>query len=149
MVMAKKVVKNTQGYILKFDKLKHLHEQNKIQLGILNGDALGVVNNREVGNYVNAKFNFYTWIAFIVLILCVYYSFTEAWWFIIIGLVATFAIWSAVKKANAQNIVNYGIANEDFYNKILELKGWIYLIDEDYLEEAFGNNSLANWIHNA
>ncbi len=144
--MSKKLVKNSQGFVLVFDEVTNLYKQGKLQLGIDNSIAASLANNLKIERNVSAAFHLYNWIAVGVIFYSIYLSFTVHWWYFIVGLFIASIIWRSNKKGNAENIVNTAIKDQGLYNSILALNGWIYMIDEDTYN-SMSNQSLTDWIH--
>ncbi len=143
--MAKKLVKNTDGFNLSFDEVVELYKQNKLQLGINETMAVMIANEGIVKGSVFAAFSLYNWLAIAVGVYGIYLSFTLHWWYFILGAFITNLIWRANKKGNAQNIVNAAMSNSKLYKRVSEINGWIYMIEEDTLN-SMSNNSVSKSI---
>lgn len=133
--MAKKLLRNTQGFVLTFDEMFKLYKQNALQLGVNNAIAARISGNLKVKGNVSAAFHLFNWIAVAIAFYGIYLSFTKHWWFFIVGLFITSIIWKANKEGNAENVVNAAISNSELYNTVLAMNGWMYMIDEDALYE--------------
>ncbi len=44
-------------------------------------------------------------------------------------------VWNANKKGNAANFVNAALEDKEFYEKVMEIDGWIYQFDEGHVDE--------------
>lgn len=143
----KKVMNNTDGFLLSFEQVTDLYKQKKLQLGIDNDLAAQVSGHQKIKGTTVAAFHFYSWVAIAAFFYSIYLSFTWHWWSFIIGAIIMRLIWKANKEGNAQNVVNAAISDADLYNAVLSIKGWMYLIDEEILgsiNEPIGTKAKRN-----
>ncbi len=84
---------------------------------------------------VTAALHLWNWVAIIVFIGSVYLSFSSEWWWFILGIFVSGLITKSNKKGNAENILDAGLNEQIFYNKILSCNGWIYQIEKDNLQK--------------
>lgn len=129
----KKLATNKQGVEIDYDAFVKLRKSGQLELGISNGLATSLAGHTKIKGSVSAAFHFYSWIAVAIFIYSIYLSYSKHWWFFIIGIFLTKVVWSANKKGNAENIVNAALNDKNLYNRVLEMKGWMYMIEEDVL----------------
>lgn len=109
-----------------------LRHSGKLNLGINQEIALKLqsMGIRPKGT-TSAAFHFYSWVALGAFAVGIYWAFTSAWWWSIIGLVAMVVIWKGNKSGHAENVLDAAMHDADFYERVRSLNGWIYQIDED------------------
>jgi|LauGreDrversion4_2_1035121.scaffolds.fasta_scaffold356824_1 hypothetical protein len=121
-----------------FHQLKELVASGQVQLGIDNSVAMQISSNRALqpaNKSVTAALHLWNWVAVIVFIGSVYLSFSSEWWWFILGIFVSGLITKSNKKGNAENILDAGLNEQIFYNKILSYNGWIYQIEKDNLQK--------------
>jgi hypothetical protein len=57
-------------------------------------------------------------------------SFESNWWWFLFGIVGTIFIYKANKKGNSENYLDAAMVDEDFYERIRDINGWSYQIEE-------------------
>ena len=57
-----------------------------------------------------------------------YLSFTDAWWWFLIGIVGFGVISKANTKAHTENYIDAAMTDEDFYERLIRLNVWLYLM---------------------
>jgi len=82
------------------------------------------------GDGSKAAFHFYSWLAIGVFAVSVYYSFADRWWWFIVGLFGMVVIWRSNKQSTGQNFAEAAYFDRDFYDRVLEVDGWLYKLDE-------------------
>jgi Na+-translocating ferredoxin:NAD+ oxidoreductase RnfD subunit len=120
-----------------FHQLKELAAAGKIKLGIDNSVALQISSNRSLqptNKAVTGALHLWNWVAVIVFIASIYLSFTSAWWWFIPGIFLSGIIANSNKKGNAENVLDEGLRDQIFYNKILSANGWIYQISKSDIQ---------------
>lgn len=114
------------AYLVALRKAGHLN------LGMDHLVAAQIANEGLGPTKGTANLAFYFWniVAFGVLGFTIYISFTSHWWWFIVGLVALSVIWKANKRGNAENLLDAAFYDEDFYERVRQMGGWIYQIDQ-------------------
>ncbi len=136
--MALKLLTNKQGVKISYEKFVDLTSKNLINLGIQNDLATQLAGN---SNIVPTKttavkaFHFWNWVAVLCFLVSIYYTFTAHWWSFIGGFFVMRFVWNANKKGNAANFVNAALEDKEFYEKVMEIDGWIYQFDEGHVDE--------------
>jgi len=134
----KKLLTNKEGFALSHENLKELRAKNLVNLGIFNDVASAISSNKSLSptkTTASAAYKFWNYIAVAVFILGIYKGFTGSLWFILLGVIASGAIISSNKKGNAENLLDAALADKEFYEKILALKGWMYQFDEKKIKQ--------------
>ncbi|WP_133489764.1 hypothetical protein [Aliiroseovarius marinus] len=114
-----------------------LREQGKLQLGMNNEMAMKLVaagHGPKKGG-VNAATNFFTWLALGVFVVSIYYSFTDRWWWFILGFFVMRLIWNAVKSSTPDNLLDAAMYDSEFYEKLRTAGIWLYQMDEEVARE--------------
>ena len=111
-----------------------LRQAGRVNLGIDNETAAkaiaGGAGPTKGGS--SAAFHFYSWLAIGVFIVSIYFSFTNAWWWFIPGLIAMRMIWSANKSGSAENLLDAAMYDAEFYERFRSAGIWQYeMADED------------------
>ena len=121
-----------------FHLLKELVNTGQIQLGIDNSVAVRISSDPALqpnNKSVTAALHLWNWVAVIVFIGSLYLSFSSAWWWFIPGIFISGLIANSNKKGNADNLLDAGLTDQIFYNKILSANGWIFRINKDDLHK--------------
>ena len=82
-----------------------------------------------------ASFIFWNWVALIIFICSIYFSFTSNWWYFIPGFILMTWIYSANKRGNATNFLDCALQDEKLYTVISDVNGWQFQIQKDRLNE--------------
>lgn len=117
-----------------FHQLKELAVAGKVQLGIDNSVALQIASDKSLqpnNKTVTGALHLWNWVAVIVFIASIYLSFTSSWWWFIPGIFLSGVIANSNKKGNAENVLDEGLTDQIFYNKILSANGWVYQISKE------------------
>lgn len=109
-----------------------LREQGKLNLGMDNQAAMQIHTTGHGSKKSTSDLAtiVYTWIAIGVFIVSIYYSFTDRWWWFIVGFVVMRVIWRAVKSATPQNYLNDAMHDLEFYDKLKIANIWLYEMEE-------------------
>jgi hypothetical protein len=112
-----------------------LRREGKLNLGIVNdvGEKLVSLGIRPAGG-TSAAFWFYRLVALSVFVLGLYWAFTSAWWWGVLGLIAMTVIWNANRTGLSENLMDAAMDDPLFYERVRELNGWLYQIEEDAAE---------------
>jgi hypothetical protein len=119
---------------LSHSQMVELRNSGKLNLGINNDVAAEIANTAGMGptkTTSNAAFHFWSWVAIGSFGYSIYLSFTDSWWWFIVGLIAMSVIWKANKKGNSENVLDAAMIDEDFYNRVKDLGGWLYEMEEN------------------
>ena len=60
----------------------------------------------------------------------IWWAFTSAWWWGLVGLAVMVVLGKANQKGNAENVIDAGMADAAFYERVRAAGGWLYQIDE-------------------
>ena len=137
--MEKITFSNIDGYYIPHEDFIDYYKKGLLQLGVVNDLAAKLVDSKNPAlkpkGTACAAFNFWSWVALAVLCASFYFSFTRNWWWFIVGILAVVVIHKANKRGNAENFLDAAKDDPTFYNNILSINGWIYQIEEQYLNE--------------
>jgi hypothetical protein len=131
--MTNKILTNKQGVKISHENLLKLRSNNLIELGVVNELAtkLAVLSDIVPTKTTASKaFHFWNWVAVLIFFASIYWTFTAYWWSFIAGLIVMRLVWNANKKANAENYLDAAMIDKEFYEKVMELDGWMYQINE-------------------
>lgn len=130
----KTILSNKQGFRIPHAELVTFSRANLVNLGINNDVASKIATVKHLGptkTTAVAAYHFWNWILLIVFCVSIYWSFTKDWWWIIIGVFLVVVVSSANKKSNASNFLDAALIDEAFYNRVLQLDGWFYQVDDE------------------
>lgn len=146
-----------------YSKECHLSHENMVKfsklgilnLGINNANAVDISSNKNLKptkTTASSAFLFWSWFGFAILGYSIYLSITSQWWYFIVGIFLWQLVWKANKKSNSQNLLDAAIVDQHFYEKILNLNGWIYECHEEKVPQIKQSSveaiALANSIKN-
>lgn len=129
--MDKGILTNRQGFRIPHADMVNLKRQGMLNLGVENDLATKIAGMTNLGPKKTTAviaFHFWNWVGFIVLLGSIYWSFTKNWWWFIGGFIIWRALWSANKTANAENFLDAAMVDKDFYDRVLEMNGWMYQV---------------------
>lgn len=126
---------------LPYDKMIELRKAGKLMLGIDHSVALKLQSAgiRPKGS-ATAAFGFFKLLAIGALAAGLYYAFTSAWWWGIVGFVAMTMIWNGNKSGHSENLLDAAMDDPEFYERVRSLRGWLYQVDEDVAAEISGRS---------
>ncbi len=110
-------------------EMLELRRAGKLNLGMDIDIAAKILDTPGLGpttTTANAAGHFWNWIALGALVYSVYLSFTWHWWAFIPGLIVTRVIRGANKILNSQNYLDAAMVDENFYERIRSVGGWLY-----------------------
>ena len=112
-------------------QLLKLRDNNQARLIIDNILAIDILtkNHLRPGNTYLYTFLILSIFAIGVLGFSIYLTFSNSWWWFIPGILISFIIWNANRKSVSDNLVDEALRDESFYDKIKNIKGWMYQID--------------------
>lgn len=110
-----------------------LQKAGRVNLGIDNETATKAIaaGAGPTKGGSSAAFHFYSWLALGVFVVSIYFSFTIAWWWFILGLIVMSTIWSANKKGVAGNLLDAAMYDEEFYERFRSAGVWQYEMSEE------------------
>lgn len=134
--MTEKLFTNIEKFYLPHNEMLRLRKAGLLNLGLNNQLATSLANNKIGPKKTTAllAYHFWTWVAFLVFIYSIYLSFTDRWWYFIIGTGLLHLIHTSNKKGNVENYLDAAMIDKDFYDQILGMNGWMYKIKESELE---------------
>lgn len=135
--MGKKIF-SCEELSLSHEQMLELKQAGLLQLGIDDTHSAQISVTKGVTptkTTASAAFHFWNLVAFGALGYTIYLSFTSDWWWFLIGLVVVNVIWQASKKGNSQNLLDTAMMDEAFYERVRELGGWFYQMDEAEAEK--------------
>ena len=130
--MAKRLYRCSQVSIT-YGAAMQLMQVKKLQMGIGEEDAAHIsksVELRPPNIGVSAAFAFWIYASFGLLIYSIYCSFTSHWWWFIPGLFMFSVMFSANKKANAENIIKTAWDDAEYYETLRQRGFWSYSMNE-------------------
>lgn len=136
--MGAKILSNKQGVKISHANFVTLTNKNLIKLGIENDLATQLAGNSNIvpiKTTAGKAFHFWNWIAGLCFVMSIYWTFTAHWWSFIAGFFVMRFVWNANKKANAENFVNAALEDKEFYEKVMEIEGWIYQYEDERVDE--------------
>ena len=125
---------NSHRIKIPYKEATQLHKEGKLLLGItdeLSINILSIKALRPKNKSVVIAFYLWFFIGFLGLCYSIYLSFTSEWWIFIVGFICFRILTSCNNKAHIQNILEEAMRDEDFYNNILSINGWLYQITEN------------------
>ncbi|WP_462423742.1 hypothetical protein [Cloacibacillus porcorum] len=132
-------ISNREGYYIPHDAFRALNTQGVVYLGIDNNVAEILIDSKNPlfrpRDTTAAAFSFWNIIAWGFLLMCVYFSFTEAWYYFLIGLGVFSVFHKANKKGNASNYVDNGVYDRAFYDNVMAIDGWLYKVKRPALAQ--------------
>jgi hypothetical protein len=131
--MNKKILSNRQGIKIPHKNMVELRRQGLLNLGIENDLSTQIAGQTNLGpkkTTAVTAFNFWNWVAISAFIFSIYWSVTKNWWWFIVGFLIMRLIWSANKKGNAKNFLDAAMIDKEFYERVLELNGWMYQVNQ-------------------
>ena len=124
--------------ILTHSQMLELKNAGFLQLGIDDTLSSQILNEKEIApikTTASAAFKFYSWLAMGAFGYSIYLSFTSNWWWFIVGIFVMQIIWSANKKGGSENVLDAALIDSDFYERVRQLGGWLYKIEESEAEK--------------
>ena len=115
-----------------------LDHDGKVNLGITNELAARMTNYKGLGptkTTANIAFHFWNYIAVGGFFYTVYLSFASSWWWFLIGFWGAVMVFRSNKKANSTNYINAAIDDEEFYERVRNVNGWLYQMEEETYKE--------------
>lgn len=137
-----RIITNAEGYRIPHHVIKTLYSQGKAHLGIDDVIAQRLVQAGKAyqpQDTTAAANSFWNFVIFILFVGSIYLSFTQAWYWFIIGFFVSYRFFKANQKGNSQNYVAAGIDDASFYNKLMSVNAWMYKVKPDVLK------SLEQW----
>lgn len=121
---------NDQGYLIPHADMVRLAEKGVLRLGINNSSALQLASMglAPTKSPVLAAYKFWSFVSFTALLAAIYFAFTWDWWWALGSFVGSLVIASANKKGNAENYVAAASTDPQFYEMVLGLRGWRYMV---------------------
>jgi len=135
--MAKQLY-NCEQVNLTHPQMLELRGSGDLNLGIDDRLATQIANAKGEGpnkTSANVAFHFWNWIAIGGLGYSIYLSFTDSWWWFIVGFIGVSVIWKANKKSNSENFLDAAMIDQEFYERVQEFGGWLYQIEETVAEK--------------
>lgn len=127
-----KVVYSGSELALPHAKMVELRRQGKLNLGMDDAVALKLeAMGLKPKGTASAAFAFYKLAALGVFALGLYWAYTSAWWWGVLGLIAMTIVWNANRTGHAQNLLDAAMDDAQFYERVRELNGWRYQIDKE------------------
>jgi len=124
-----------------------LRNDGKLNLGINDEISEKVALKKGLGptkTTANIAFHFWNWIAVGGFLYTVYLSFTSSWWWFLIGFSWGGIVFRANKKGNSNNYLDAAMIDEEFYERIRILNGWLYQIEEITYQEELQDEATHN-----
>ncbi|WP_349362457.1 MAG: hypothetical protein ABL307_08710 [Roseitalea porphyridii] len=136
--MSKKIVPSSAVRI-SHEQMVSLRQQGKLNLGIEASTASSLINaGVKPSGTALAAHRTYVLLGYAAFVVGLYLAFTSAWWWGIFGGIVMLLIWRANMAGTRENMLDAAMEDERFYERVLELNGWLYQIEEDALTDIPG-----------
>ena len=136
--MAKKLYSYDE-VVLTHERVVELRQAGDLNLGIDDDFAVRLAQEKGLGPKKNtaiaAAFHFWNLVTLGVFAYTLYLSFIDAWWWGILGFVVSVWFYRMNKKGNADNYLDTAMIDKEFYERVQNLNGWIYQIDEEVFSD--------------
>ena len=143
--MAKKTY-NCYQISLVHSRMVELQKSGKLDLGIDDDLSARLASVKGLGSTkrsasialtsTSIAFHFFSWLALGGFFYSIYLSFTSSWWWFLIGIMVLPPIWGAIKKGNSENYLDAAMIDEEFYERVRNIKGWHYRLEEDTIKQV-------------
>ena len=122
-------------------RLVELREAGKVQLGIVDDFAAQIAQEKSLGPQTTADSAFHFWniVAFGGFLYTLYLSFTDAWWWGVVGLLGSIWVFRSNKKGNSENYLDAAMLDEEFYQRVQNSNGWLYQMTEQTFYKILTN----------
>ena len=120
-------------------RLVELRQAGKVQLGIVDAFAARMAQDTALGpqkTTANTAFHFWNIVAMGGFLYTLYLSFTDVWWWGIVGFVGCIWLFKSNKKGNSENYLDAAMVDEGFYQRVQNLEGWLYQMTEQTFYEV-------------
>ena len=133
---------SSRDYYISIEQARAYASLGKLKIGIDRTTGQHLTNNQSVLRLADdAKLlksawrahNFWTYVMVGYFILTIYLSFTNAWWWFLIGLVSLPFLNSMIVKSNEENLLDILIKDEGLYSAMFKAKRLNYLVDEEII----------------
>tara|TARA_A200000113_G_C8570255_1_gene259039 strand:- start:8 stop:394 length:387 start_codon:yes stop_codon:yes gene_type:complete len=124
--------------------MKTFNERGQLQLGIDGETAKQMTNNTNILQFANDKkylksvwaaHNFWFYIALGAFGFTIYLSFTNAWWWFLIGFIGFVVLRGILTKSNEQNLLNALLNDRGLYDAMNSAKRLSFQIDESLVDK--------------
>ena len=114
-------------------KMLELRRAGKLNLGMDHEDAAKIANNPEYApkTTANAAFKLWGFVGAAGFFYTVYLSFTDAWWWFLIGIVGAGVLQKSNRKGHTENYLDAAMVDEVFYERLVVLNVWLYQMNEE------------------
>ena len=133
-----KIIYNCEDVRLTHERVVELRGAGDLNLGINDDFAARLAQEKGLGpkkTTANAAFHFWNIAAVSGFAYTLYLSFTSAWWWGFLGFFGCIWFYRINKKSNSENYLDAAMLDKDFYERVQDLNGWIYQIEEDVFAE--------------
>ena len=140
--MGKKIYSCEQVF-LTHERVVELREAGHLNLGTNDDFAARLAQETELGptkTSANAAFHFWNIITIGVFLYTLYLSFTDAWWWCVLGFTGSIWFYKMNKKGNSDNYLDAAMIDREFYERVQKFNGWLYQIEEDVFREQLRND---------
>jgi hypothetical protein len=130
--MTKKTFSSSDVDIPHADMVR-LRKAGQLNLGISDSLSIQISTStiKPTKTTASAAFAFWGWVAIGLFLFSIYWSFVSSWWWFIVGFAAMIIVWKANKKGNSENLLDAAMIDEEFYDRVRNLGGWMYQVEED------------------
>jgi len=131
---------------LPHDSMLKLHKLGILRLGINSSLATEISTNKYLKptkTTASAAFLFWNWVGFAIFGYSIYLSVTNHWWNFLIGFFIWQLIWRGSKRGNSENLLDAAIVDKDFYEKILDIDGWLYATTSENIYQVMQKSNEA------
>ncbi len=129
---------------ISYSEMRKYHEEGYLQLGMDSITAKEMTNNPNILQFADNKsilkaswraHNFWVYAELAGLGYTVYLSFTSAWWWFLIGIVAISFLQGILNKSNEQNLLDALLNDKGLYDAMNSAKRLSFNVDESLLDK--------------
>ncbi len=122
-----------------YDVAKSLREQGVLRLGVDNSLAANIIHNTKWNPAEKSAQILWSWVAILIFLGSIYFSFTWHWWSFIIGFFLMRMVWKATKKSSSEFVLERALMDQMLYERVLDVGGWQYLatVPQDVFERQY------------
>lgn len=124
---------SSQEVTLTHQQMLEMRKAGILSLGI-NHDLASQITESKLYSpkktTARAAFRFWNLVGVMGFLYTIYLSFTEHWWWFLIGFVAMGVLGNANRKGNSENLLDAATIDSEFYEQVRTLGGWLYQLEE-------------------
>lgn len=130
------ILASSREYDIPHEIVAHLYLNSELGLAILPDFAQNLLKTDVVprDNTVRSAHDLWQFVAAAILIGSITASIIWAWWLFIPGITGAVVLHNSSNNGNAGNLVDLGMDDPVFFERVSEMGGWIYNAEEELLE---------------